>query len=113
MKCPSWQDENQAGAKLLRMDSSNEHAELWVSRVGLYPAREARASGRADVYGENAHLRPNPNKPSEIVRLIAIGRASTVLGDPRRLKYCTARSCFSAFAPVGKVPRFRRLPVFE
>jgi hypothetical protein len=29
-----------------------------------------------------------------------------------RLKYCTARSCFSAAARVLKVPRFLRLPVF-
>src|SRR5262245_33990589 len=29
----------------------------------------------------------------------------------RRLKYCTARSCFSALARVGNVPRLRRLPV--
>src|SRR5262249_21005343 len=27
------------------------------------------------------------------------------------LKYCTARSCFSAASRVAKVPRFRRLPV--
>ncbi len=30
---------------------------------------------------------------------------------PERLKYCTARSCFSASARVAKVPRFRRVPV--
>src|SRR5262245_1172776 len=29
-----------------------------------------------------------------------------------RLKYCTARSCFSAAARVLKVPRLRRRPVF-
>src|SRR5829696_8461403 len=29
-----------------------------------------------------------------------------------RLKYCTARSCFSAAARDLKVPRLRRLPVF-
>jgi len=28
------------------------------------------------------------------------------------LKYCTARSCFSAAARVGNVPRFLRFPVF-
>jgi len=28
-----------------------------------------------------------------------------------RLKYCTSRSCFSAFSRVGNVPRFLRLPV--
>jgi len=27
------------------------------------------------------------------------------------LKYCTARSCFSAAARVVNVPKFRRLPV--
>src|SRR5258706_5344550 len=32
---------------------------------------------------------------------------------PLRLKYCTARSCFSASARVPNVPRFFRLPVFE
>ena len=32
---------------------------------------------------------------------------------PRRLKNCTARSCFSAAARVLKVPRFLRWPVFE
>ena len=31
---------------------------------------------------------------------------------PLRLKYCTARSCFSAAARVSNVPRFLRLPVF-
>src|SRR5215831_18925177 len=30
---------------------------------------------------------------------------------PWRLKYCTARSCFSAAARVLNVPRFLRLPV--
>jgi hypothetical protein len=30
---------------------------------------------------------------------------------PLRLKYCTARSCFSAAARVLKMPRFRRVPV--
>ena len=30
----------------------------------------------------------------------------------RRLKYCTARSCFSAALRLSNVPRFRRLPVF-
>lgn len=32
--------------------------------------------------------------------------------QPRRLKYCTACSCFSATRRLGNVPRFRRLPVF-
>jgi hypothetical protein len=32
--------------------------------------------------------------------------------QPARLKYWTARSCFSAAARVLNVPRFRRLPVF-
>jgi hypothetical protein len=31
--------------------------------------------------------------------------------DYARLKYCTARSCFSAAFRVEKVPRLRRLPV--
>src|SRR5689334_2225255 len=31
--------------------------------------------------------------------------------QPWRLKYCTARSCFSALARVVNVPRFRRRPV--
>src|SRR5512146_2183296 len=35
-----------------------------------------------------------------------------MLSQPRRLKYCTARSCFSAAARVLNVPRFLRLPVF-
>jgi hypothetical protein len=30
----------------------------------------------------------------------------------RRLKNCTARSCFSAAAREANVPRFRRFPVF-
>ena len=29
----------------------------------------------------------------------------------RRLKYCTARSCFSAAARESNVPKLRRLPV--
>src|SRR6185436_9349399 len=33
-------------------------------------------------------------------------------GQPRRLKNCTARSCFSAAARVLNVPRLRRRPVF-
>jgi hypothetical protein len=36
---------------------------------------------------------------------------STFKNYPRRLKNCTARSCFSAAARVLKVPRFRRFPV--
>jgi len=38
--------------------------------------------------------------------------AGSAYGDQLRLKYCTARSCFSAAAREPKVPRFRRLPVF-
>jgi hypothetical protein len=34
------------------------------------------------------------------------------VGQPPRLKNCTAFSCFSAAARVPKVPRLRRLPVF-
>lgn len=33
--------------------------------------------------------------------------------DQWRLKYCTARSCASAFSLEENVPRLRRLPVFE
>src|SRR5580704_11190684 len=33
-------------------------------------------------------------------------------GRQCRLKYCTARSCFSAAARLSKVPRLRRRPVF-
>src|SRR6185503_1139810 len=32
--------------------------------------------------------------------------------QPRRLKYCTARSCCSALSRLSNVPRFLRLPVF-
>jgi len=32
--------------------------------------------------------------------------------QPARLKYCTARSCFSAAARVANVPRFLRLLLF-
>jgi hypothetical protein len=34
------------------------------------------------------------------------------IAHPLRLKYWTARSCFSAASFVSNVPRFRRLPVF-
>jgi protease I len=42
----------------------------------------------------------------------ARGASSRSGGYVARLKYCTARSCFSAAARVVKVPRLRRRPVF-
>jgi hypothetical protein len=50
---------------------------------------------------------PRSALPSRDLRRLPAERHS----HPRRLKYWTARSCFSAAARVLKVPRLRRLPV--
>ena len=46
--------------------------------------------------------------------LTALGEfcAEQIPDQPLRLKYWTARSCFSAAARVSNVPRFLRFPVF-
>src|SRR5262245_2182336 len=44
-------------------------------------------------------------------RLGQLEQKKPAIDYPWRLKYWTARSCFSAAARVLKVPRFRRLPV--
>jgi len=47
----------------------------------------------------------------EGTRVLAVENSAAGLADHRRLKNCTARSCFSAAARLGNVPRLRRLPV--
>src|SRR6267378_1993278 len=55
-------------------------------------------------------LRQRMNKRYSSLRFIARGYPP-MHHYLERLKYCTARSCFSASARVAKVPRFRRRPL--
>lgn len=71
------------------------YAELMTRSIAFVEARNSRiaawAKGQADLrnpLAQRTRFRPQ-----------------------RRLKYCTARSCFSAAARVGNVPRLRRCPV--
>src|SRR5438105_10068515 len=67
------------------------------------------ALGHGTSWTLDGSIPPAPNTGAAVHGSPAIRTRS--LAQPRRLKYCTARSCFSAAARVLKVPRLRRLPV--
>src|SRR6478672_3732475 len=72
-------------------------------RTGGY-TRECTGSER-----HTERLHASEFTPGELAPPCGIARK---ILQPRRLKNCTARSCFSACSRVLNVPRLRRLPVF-
>src|SRR6516164_4855566 len=72
-------------------DSTHGHHPFSAAELGLQRAAQAMSSPPRRVRRGDAADGPQPQW---------------------RLKYCTARSCFSAPARVLNVPRLRRRPVF-
>ena len=65
------------------------------------------------IVGENGQGKTNLLEAIYYLQVLRSARGARGAGPPQwRLKYCTARSCFSAAVRVWNVPRLRLRPVF-
>ena len=90
-----------------------EHQHRRTERIGFPPlARIGGAFQRPRDRARIALARSPLSKSESVARLGDVFRPAFASHDQWCLKYCTARSCFSAASRLLNVPRFRRLPVF-